>query len=96
MNGSKPATILHLSFDCRGVGQMQVLPPIETLDTPLLAAAQSIYNLYQQVHGVSPSPAGVAVNRQTLRGHVVFTPQPVLLPQECFIPYHHLPEVASL
>lgn len=75
---------------------MQVLPTIETLDTPLLAAAQSIYNLYQQAHGVSTTPAGVAVNRQTLRGYVIFNPQPVLLPQECFIPYHYLPEVARL
>jgi len=75
---------------------MKVLPTIEAVDTPLLAAAQSIYNLYQQVHGVNTSPAGVAVNRQTLRGHVIFTTQPVLLPQECFIPSDHLPEVASL
>ncbi len=75
---------------------MQVLPTMDTIDTPLLAAAQSIYNLYQQVHGLNASPVGVAVNRQTLRGHVVFTHQPVLLPQECFIPCDRLPEVASL
>lgn len=75
---------------------MQVLPTMDTVDTPLLAAAQSIYNLYQQVHGVKAVPAGVAVNRQTLRGYVLFTSQPVLLPQECFIPYEHLPEVPRL
>ncbi|WP_298614934.1 hypothetical protein [uncultured Thermosynechococcus sp.] len=75
---------------------MPVLPTMETVDTPLLATAQSIYNLYQQVHGAKTVPAGVVVNRQTLRGYVLFTSQPVLLPQECFIPYDHLPEVTRL
>ncbi|HIK25541.1 MAG TPA: hypothetical protein IGP91_07310 [Thermosynechococcus sp. M46_R2017_013] len=78
------------------MGHMPVLPTMETVDTPLLAAAQSIYNLYQQVHGAKTVPAGVAVNRQTLRGYVLFNSQPVLLPHECFIPYDHLPEVTRL
>ncbi|MDG2990958.1 hypothetical protein L3556_08465 [Candidatus Synechococcus calcipolaris G9] len=78
---------------------MQTMPTLDIpehdlgFDTSLLAVAQTIYNLYQQVHGSRTAPAGVAVDRQTLRGHVIFAAQPVLLPHECFVPYHDLPEV---
>lgn len=30
--------------------------------------------------------SGVAINRGNHRGKVIFTLQPVLLPQECFVP----------
>lgn len=34
--------------------------------------------------------SGVAINRGNHRGKVIFTPQPVLLPQESFIPLNQI------
>jgi hypothetical protein len=34
--------------------------------------------------------SGVAINRDTHRGKVIFTGQPVLLPAECFVPLNQI------
>lgn len=64
-------------------------------ETTILHAAQAIYTCYHQTHGDKQLPAGVAIDRETLRGHVIFQAQPVLLPRECFVPARKLPQDVS-
>lgn len=60
-------------------------PPL--LDPGLLEAAQQIYRDYYEVHPEQiQRPIGIAIDRFTYRGYLLFTRKPVLLPQECFIP----------
>jgi hypothetical protein len=57
------------------------------IDPALIRAAGQIYYIHCEVHPeIAGQPSGVAINKVTLRGKVIFTHQPVLLPQECFIP----------
>ncbi|MDH6059398.1 hypothetical protein NWP17_02925 [Chrysosporum bergii ANA360D] len=57
------------------------------IDPALIRAAGQIYYIHCEVHPeIAGQPSGVAINQVTLRGKVIFTHQPVLLPQECFIP----------
>ncbi len=63
-------------------------------ETTILHAAQAIFTCYHQTHGDKHLPAGVAIDRETLRGHVIFQDQPVLLPRECFVPAQKLPQTA--
>lgn len=57
-------------------------------DPALLRAAKDIYALYCQV---SPDrdrrrqPIGVAIDKLTYRGKLIFSSYPILLPEECFI-----------
>lgn len=60
------------------------------LPATLLQAARAIYNNYRQSHAEPQRPLGVAIDRQTHRGHLIFTGKPVLLPQECFIPLNQI------
>ncbi|CEJ44764.1 hypothetical protein [Umezakia ovalisporum] len=56
------------------------------IDPALIRAAGQIYYIHCEVHPeIAGRPSGVAINHITLRGKVIFTNQPVLLPQECFI-----------
>ncbi len=57
------------------------------IDPTVIRAAGQIYHVYCEVHPeMSGQPSGVAINRYNHRGKVIFTHQPVLLPDECFIP----------
>uniref|UniRef100_B8HYD0 Uncharacterized protein n=1 Tax=Cyanothece sp. (strain PCC 7425 / ATCC 29141) TaxID=395961 RepID=B8HYD0_CYAP4 len=51
----------------------------------LLTAARTIYDSYCQTHNEAQRPLGVAIDRQTQRGHLIFTGKPVLLPRELFV-----------
>jgi hypothetical protein len=57
-------------------------------DPALLRAAKEIYARYCQI---SPDPMrrrqpiGVAIDKLTHRGKLIFSSYPVLLPEECFI-----------
>jgi hypothetical protein len=65
------------------------LEPI--LFTPtILSAARSIYQAYVETHGDQQRPYGVAIDRYTFRGQLIFSEQPVLLPHECFVPLERL------
>lgn len=64
-------------------------------ETTILHTAQAIYTCYHQTHRDKQQPAGVAIDRETLRGHVIFQEQPVLLPRECFIPAQEMPQDVS-
>lgn len=57
------------------------------LDPSLLQAARHIYRTYFEVHPDQiQRPLGVAIDRFTHRGKLIFRNKPVLLPQECFVP----------
>ncbi len=56
------------------------------LSSVIVKAAKNIYQAYVETHGSKQTPVGVALNRQTFRGQLIFTGQPILLPHECFVP----------
>lgn len=57
------------------------------LDPSLLHSARHIYRTYYEVHPDEKGrPIGVAIDRFTHRGKLIFSGKPVLLPQECFVP----------
>lgn len=57
------------------------------LDPALLQAARSIYRTYYEVHPDEiQRPIGVALDRFSLRGKLIFGAKPILLPRECFVP----------
>jgi hypothetical protein len=61
------------------------LEPI-ALSPVIVRAARSIYQAYVDTHGYQQRPLGVALDRYTYRGQLIFSRQPVLLPHECFVP----------
>ncbi len=59
----------------------------ELVDPNLLKAAREIYYTYCYFHVKLPKPPiGVAIDRKTYRGQLLFTKRPILLPWENFIP----------
>lgn len=61
------------------------------LDPTLLRAARQIYRTYYEVHpDQTQRPYGVAIDRYTYRGKLIFRSKVVLLPQECFVPLSQL------
>ncbi len=63
----------------------------DPMTVKLVGAAQEVYTHYYQAHGENAVvPLGVVVDRKTLRGHLIFTGQPILLPQETFIPIEQI------
>jgi hypothetical protein len=61
------------------------------LDPSLLQSARHIYRTYFEVHPEQVQrPLGVAIDRFTHRGKLIFAGKPVLLPQECFVPLNHI------
>ncbi|NJK52490.1 MAG: hypothetical protein HC936_06045 [Leptolyngbyaceae cyanobacterium SU_3_3] len=65
----------------------------EYIDTSVVRSARLIYETYYDVHPeLTEPPLGVAINRLTLRGKLIFNGRPVLLPQECFVPFQRMRE----
>ncbi|GAB1542588.1 hypothetical protein NUACC21_52620 [Scytonema sp. NUACC21] len=61
------------------------------IDPTVIRAAGQIYHTYCEVHPeMTGQASGVAINRYNHRGKVIFTNQPVLLPDECFIPLNQI------
>ncbi len=61
------------------------------LDPAVLRAARQIYRTYYEVHpDLTQRPYGVAIDRYTYRGKLIFRTKVILLPQECFVPFSHL------
>lgn len=61
------------------------------LDPGLLKSARQIYHTYFQLHHkLNKHPIGVAIDRQTHRGQLLFCKRPILLPWENFIPIDKL------
>lgn len=62
------------------------IPPEQ--DPSLIQAARMIYETYYTVHPeVTDLPLGVAIDRTSYRGKLIFKQKPALLPKECFIPF---------
>jgi hypothetical protein len=60
----------------------------ELLDPALLRAGQDIYSLYCELNpdrNRRRQPIGIAMNKISYRGKLVFSSYPILLPQEYFI-----------
>jgi hypothetical protein len=56
-------------------------------DPRVLRVAHKLYRLYFEIHGQPERiPTGVAVNRNSYRGCLLFRHHPILLPDECFVP----------
>ncbi len=61
------------------------------LDPKLLKAARKIYLTYRNLHAqMTKRPSGVAINKDTHRGQLIFRDKPILLPGECFIQLNQL------
>jgi hypothetical protein len=61
------------------------------LDSTLVRFARQIYRTYCAHHSrMTRRPLGVAINRQTRRGQVIFGIQPILLPAERFVSFDQL------
>jgi hypothetical protein len=61
------------------------------VDPALLRAARQIYRTYYEVHpDLIQRPLGVAINRLNHRGKLIFSGKPILLPQECFVPFSQI------
>lgn len=61
------------------------------LDPTLLRAAQRLYRSYCVMSNkLDKRPCGVAINRDTYRGQLIFRENPILLPRESFIPLKQL------
>ncbi|HEY9876588.1 MAG TPA: hypothetical protein V6D12_24390 [Candidatus Obscuribacterales bacterium] len=61
------------------------------VDPALIRAARQIYRTYYEVHpDLIQRPLGVAINRLNHRGKLIFSGKPILLPQECFVPFSQI------
>ncbi len=61
------------------------------LDPALVRSARQIYVTYYEAHPtLTQRPLGVAINRFTHRGKLIFAGKPILLPQECFVPFSQI------
>jgi hypothetical protein len=63
----------------------------DLLDPNILKSARAIYQTYCHFHvKLAKPPIGVAIDRQTHRGQLLFTKRPILLPWENFIPINQI------
>ena len=57
------------------------------LDPTIIQAARKIYRAYLNIYTqLQKKPFGVVINCKTFKGQLVFKEQPILLPEEYFIP----------
>jgi hypothetical protein len=56
-----------------------------TVDPLVLKTAKQVYRLYVESYPDLPTPYGVAINRGTMTGKLIYS-HPVLLPTESFVP----------
>ncbi|MDJ0530950.1 MAG: hypothetical protein QNJ70_00420 [Xenococcaceae cyanobacterium MO_207.B15] len=55
-------------------------------DPTIIQAARRIYRTYRYINTKrTKQPLGVAIDKDSLRGHLIFRERPILLPGECFI-----------
>lgn len=76
--------MVYLSEQAKQRNQQDVEIPF-LLDPILLRAAKQIYRTYFALHSkVTKRPLGVAIDKETHRGQLIFT-RTILLPGECFV-----------
>jgi hypothetical protein len=73
-------------------GQANVTKGVpDLLDPNMLKSAKEIYQTYCHFHlKLAKAPIGVAIDRKTHRGQLLFTKRPILLPWENFIPINQI------
>ena len=76
----------------KGNDPQGIIPGIpDLLDPNLLKSAREIYQTYCRFRSkFTKSPVGVAINKNTHRGQLLFTPRPILLPWENFVPMEQI------
>ncbi|XHU95198.1 MAG: hypothetical protein JJP05_05355 [cyanobacterium endosymbiont of Rhopalodia gibba] len=80
--GNKTVRYAHQRPDTK---QQEIQLPI-TVDCAVLRAAQRIYRAYCVLHPKqNRRPYGIAINRKSKRGQLIFRKNPVLLPGESFV-----------
>ena len=76
------------------VRQVESVEPMHfsaLLDPAILQAARHIYRTYYEVHPDEVQrPIGIAIDRYSYRGKLIFGQKPILLPKECFIPLNQI------
>lgn len=78
-------------FDSRVATHISPLDFSALLDPSILQAARQIYRTYYEVHpDLAQKPIGVAIDRYTHRGKLIFGHRAILLPQECFVPLNQI------
>ncbi len=85
------ATTNHPNIDTRVNARPHHIDFSALLDPALLQAARTIYRTYYEVHPDQVQrPSGIAIDRFTHRGKLIFGGKPILLPQECFVPLNQI------
>ena len=71
----------------RAVNQTSAAPNSTMFfDPTLIKAARKIYRTYCNLNSqINRKPLGVAIDRESYKGQLVFREKPILLPGECFI-----------
>ncbi|MDB9511995.1 hypothetical protein PN499_12435 [Kamptonema animale CS-326] len=60
-------------------------------DSTLLRTARLTYRAYLEVHcDQMQRPMGVVINTVNSRGQLIFSSKPVLLPDECYVPFEQI------
>ncbi|NCO74232.1 MAG: hypothetical protein GW795_09140 [Cyanobacteria bacterium] len=63
----------------------------DLVDPNILKSAKEIYSTYCHFHvKLAKPPIGVAIDKKTHRGQLLFTQRPILLPWENFIPMNKI------
>jgi hypothetical protein len=71
----------------RTINQTNAVPDSTVFfDPALIKAARKIYRTYCNLNSqINRKPLGVAIDRESYKGQLVFREKPILLPGECFI-----------
>lgn len=86
-----PAGVQPQGVDPYGAAPAQSSLPPYLMDPSLLRAARHLYRQFYEVHpDVVDRPLGIAINRYNYRGKLIFGKRPILLPQECLIPFEQI------
>ena len=73
----------------QGVDRFDLEPIM--LSPVIVKAAKAIYEMHVETHGTARrTPMGIALDRYTYRGQLIFCEQPILLPHECFVPLQEI------
>ncbi|MEL6580046.1 MAG: hypothetical protein AAFQ14_09855 [Cyanobacteria bacterium J06621_12] len=75
----------------RNQSSAKTQPNMVFFDPSLIKAARNIYRSYCNLNvPTEHKPRGIVINRDSHRGQLAFSPKPVLLPRECFIPLQQI------
>ncbi|OCR02075.1 hypothetical protein BCD67_07825 [Oscillatoriales cyanobacterium USR001] len=71
--------------------QLEIRESSRLFDLALLRAARLTYRAYLEVNcDRMQRPLGVVVNTVNCRGQLIFSSRPILLPDECYVPFEQI------